>query len=111
MEALRKSRDYRRTVEGGTRENLETIISYRIPNQMGVCRIGISVTKKTGNSVKRNRVKRRIREAIRKNASFLTQGEDIVIVARRGCAAADFADIESDIRKLDRGKSGENQSI
>jgi ribonuclease P protein component len=111
MEALKKSREYRRAIESGNREILETIITYRTPNQTEVSRIGISVTKKTGNSVKRNRVKRRIREAIRRNASFLPRGEDIVIVARRGCEEASFADIEKDIRKLSKGKSGENQSV
>jgi ribonuclease P protein component len=111
MEALKKSRDYRRTVEGGSRDILETIIAYRLPNQTEVSRIGISATKKIGNSVKRNKVKRRIREAIRRNASFLPHGEDIVIVARRECTTANFADIESDIRKLGRGKTGENKSI
>jgi ribonuclease P protein component len=100
MEALKKSRDFRRVIEGGTRENLETIIAYRIPNQLDFSRVGISVSRKSGGSVQRNRVKRRINEAIRRNASFLPEREDIVIVARRKCAAADFSEIENDIRSL-----------
>jgi len=107
METLKKSRDYRRVVEGGNREILETITTYRLPNQTETTRIGISVTRKLGNSVKRNKIKRRIREAIMKSASFLPRGEDIVIVARQGCVAAGYSKIERDIKRLYEGKIGE----
>jgi ribonuclease P protein component len=100
MRTLRKSRDFRKVIEGGQREILETITARRLPNQMDVTRIGIAVTRKVGSSVKRNRIKRRIREAIRKNASFLPSGEDVVISPRQGCMKADFKDIERDIRRL-----------
>lgn len=99
METLRKSREFKRVIEGGTREMLVTITTYRLPNQTAETRIGISVSKKAGGSVERNRIKRRIREAIRKNASFLPRGEDIVIVARRNIVGADYGEIERDIRK------------
>ncbi len=100
METLKKSRDFRRTVEGGRRIHLETITAYRLPNQEGKTRIGISVTRKAcGKSVQRNRIKRRIREAIRKNAACLPAGVDMVFVARHGIAAAAFEAIEGDVRR------------
>ena len=92
-------------IEGGSREILETITLYRLPNQEGKTRIGISVTKKAGGSVKRNRIKRRIREAVRRNASFLPAGEDVVVVARRGIMAAGYEGIERDIRRVRRGNT------
>ena len=104
METLRNCRDFRRTVENGGREILETIIVYRLPNHSGTKRIGISVTKRMGNSVERNRIKRRIREAIRLNASFLPTGEDIVVVARPESRAATFERIVRDIRRIREGK-------
>jgi ribonuclease P protein component len=98
METLKNSRDFRRTIEGGQRKYLETIITYRLPNQEGKTRIGISVTKKTGGgSVERNRIKRRIRDVISKNTAFLPAGEDIVFVARPGIASAAYQQIEGDI--------------
>ncbi|MBN2025519.1 MAG: ribonuclease P protein component [Actinobacteria bacterium] len=99
MESLKKSRDFRRVIERGNRETMQTITTYRLPNQTGQTRTGISVTRKTGGSVKRNLIKRRIREAIRKNAAGLPAGEDIVFVARRGIDRASYGEIERDIRK------------
>ncbi len=104
MENLRNSRDFRRTVDGGSREILETITAYRLPNHSDTTRFGISVSKRNGNSVERNRIKRRIREAIRLNASFLPEGEDIVVVARPASKTAAFDDIERDIRRIYEGK-------
>ena len=109
MKTLRNSRDFRRTVEGGNREILETITTYRLPNNTDVTRVGISVTKRAGNSVQRNRIKRRIREAIRLSAAFLPKGEDIVVVARPGSKAAPFRDIEKDIRRIGEGKIVESE--
>jgi ribonuclease P protein component len=109
METLKNSREYHRVVRSGSREILETITTYRLPNQTEATRIGISVTKRTGNSVKRNKIKRRIREAIRKNASFLPKGEDIVIAARSGSARADFSLIEGDIKRICEGKTVDNE--
>jgi len=102
MESLKKSHDFKKVIEGGSREIMETITIYRLPNQSGKTRTGISVTKKTGGSVQRNLVKRRIREAIRENAAELPAGEDIVIIARRGTKRASYEDIARDIRKTGR---------
>lgn len=102
MESLKKSRDFRKVIECGSREIMETITIYRLPNQTEKTRAGISVSKKAGGSVKRNLVKRRIREAIRKNAAALPAGEDVVFVARRGIEKASYIDIERDIQKTAR---------
>lgn len=108
METLKKSRDFKRAVEGGCRKYLGTIIIYRLPNQEGKTRVGISVTRKTcAGSVGRNRIKRRLREAIRKNAATLPKGEDIVFVARRNIGAASFKEIEGDVLRSCGGIPGE----
>ena len=104
MESLKKSRDYKRVIENGYREIMETLTIYRLPNQAGRTRVGISVTRKAGGSVKRNLIKRRIREAIRRNATSLPAGEDMVFVARRGMETATYLDIERDIRMTGGGR-------
>jgi ribonuclease P protein component len=48
-----------------------------------VKRLGITVTKKTGNAVKRNRIKRLIREFFRLNKALFPAGQDLVIMAKR----------------------------
>lgn len=60
-------------------------------------RVGISVGKRTGNAVVRNRVKRRIREAITPMIATLPTGLDLVIIARAGSGGADYDTIARDL--------------
>ncbi|WP_210049711.1 ribonuclease P protein component [Neorhizobium petrolearium] len=57
-------------------------------------RVGFTVTKKQGNAVERNRMRRRLKEAVRQSAGFaMKNGHDYVIVARREVLAVPFADM------------------
>lgn len=102
METLKKSHDFKRVLKGGSRKKLENIIACALPNPGGPTRVGISVTRKAGGSAVRNRIKRRIREAIRKNASLLPRGVDMVILAGIKCYNAEFGEIERDIKDFIR---------
>lgn len=63
-------------------------------------RVGFTVTKKQGNAVERNRMKRRLREAVRCQAgSAMKNGHDYVIVARRELLNAPFAEMTSALSK------------
>jgi ribonuclease P protein component len=63
-------------------------------------RIGFSVSKRVGNSVTRNRVKRRLREAARRTLGDLPPGWDIVLGARSTAASADYATLDATVRAL-----------
>ena len=63
-------------------------------------RIGISVSKKVGNSVVRHRVARLVRESYRLQEKVFNSGLDIVIVARPNAATATYRDVESAILHL-----------
>ena len=67
-------------------------------------RIGYTVTKRQGNAVERNRIRRRLREAVRLKAGFdMKPGHDYVVVARRDALHAPFADLsESLARRIGR---------
>jgi ribonuclease P protein component len=71
---------------------------------VGEARVGLTVTKKTGNSVERNRIRRRLREALRLAKVLSTEPDtDYVIVARREALTVPFvrlvADLETAVRK------------
>lgn len=67
---------------------------------MDYSRIGISVSKKVGNSVVRHRITRLIRESYRLNKDNLKNGYDIVIVARNAAKDKNFFDIEKSFLHL-----------
>ena len=66
------------------------LVLYARRNRTGCNRIGITVGKKLGHAVVRNRVRRRIREVYRLNEEKFLPGWDIVVVARTRAISADF---------------------
>ena len=69
-------------------------------NGLGITRLGVTVSKKTGNAVKRNKVKRLIREHFRLNRSRFPQGYDIVIAAKKDASFLDFREIKEELGKI-----------
>jgi ribonuclease P protein component len=65
-------------------------------------RLGITVTRKIGNAVARNRIKRLVREVFRLNRVRLPEGLDLVWVAKQQAAQASFADVLDDFETLVR---------
>jgi ribonuclease P protein component len=63
-------------------------------------RFGISVKKALGGAVLRNRIRRRIREILRRNRTEIPSGWDIVIHPRRSVAQAPFAPLEAELLRL-----------
>ena len=66
------------------------LVLYARPNRTNTNRVGITVSKKLGHAVVRNRVRRRLREVYRLNENRFAPGWDIVVVARSRCIDADF---------------------
>lgn len=63
----------------------------------GPTRIGITVTRKIGCSVERNRVRRLVREVFRKNLELFPEGHDVVFIARNGAPALDYATVLAEV--------------
>lgn len=76
------------------------LVLYARRNRTGGNRIGITVGKKLGHAVVRNRVRRRIREVYRLNEDSFQPGWDIVVVARTRAVTADFATLTNALLSL-----------
>lgn len=69
------------------------LVLYARKNHTRQNRVGLTVGKKLGHAVVRNRVRRRLREVYRLNEDRFLPGWDIVVVARTRCIDADFAQL------------------
>ena len=69
------------------------IVLYARKNRTSTNRVGVTVSKKLGHAVVRNRVRRRLRAVYRLNESRFQPGWDIVVVARSRCVSATFRDL------------------
>ena len=82
FEKLRKRWEFERVYNEGRKFVNEVFVIYIAPNDLGINRLGIAVSKKLGKAVKRNRVRRLIRESFRLLEDKLRKGFDIVVVGR-----------------------------
>ncbi|MBU0734211.1 MAG: ribonuclease P protein component [Pseudomonadota bacterium] len=74
----------------GKRHHTRHFVVITKRNGLGITRLGVTVSKKSGNAVKRNRVKRLIREFFRLNYSKIPQGYDIVVAAKKDASYLDL---------------------
>ena len=97
---LKKSHEFQKTLKKGKWANASLINVYIDRNQLNKNYVGIAVGKKVSkSSVKRNRIKRLVREAYRLNEHNLGKGFNIVIIWKTSCGIelANFHDIEKDL--------------
>lgn len=101
-ESLKKNRQFQFVYRNGKSYANKYLVMYVKENGLGINRIGISVSKKVGNSVVRHRVTRLVRESYRLHENVFNSGLDMVIVARPGAASVGFAEIESALLHLSK---------
>jgi ribonuclease P protein component len=65
--------------------------------QLSTFRLGISVSKKLGNAVVRNRIRRMVKEIIRLNAKRIPAGHDLILIARKPVVGMAYLDMEKSI--------------
>lgn len=92
---IRKRREYLRVQKGGRRIFVGAFAVYARESGLRRPRLGITISRKVGKAVERNRIKRWLREAFRKNQWKLRAGLDLVFVARAGHAPLSYAQVEA----------------
>jgi len=98
--ALNKNYEFVRVYKKGKFFAGKYIVIYVLKNRFGTNRLGITANKKVGKSVKRNRMKRLIRESYRFLEDFIYPGLDIVFVARGVETEVGFAEIHKEMKFL-----------
>ncbi|MGH9426599.1 MAG: ribonuclease P protein component [Terriglobia bacterium] len=96
---LLKSEEYQRVYSAGKRKAGRFLQIFYCSNQLGHCRFGISVSRRFGNAVRRNLLKRRIREGVRRNKGLVT-GWDVVVHPRNGAEIGSGPEITSELGGL-----------
>lgn len=95
FETLRKNSDFKNVYNARRSYANKYIVMYIFENGTDTNRLGVSVSKKVGNSIVRHRLARLIREAFRLNVKDIRSGLDIVIVARAGLKEKGYKETES----------------
>jgi len=92
---VRRRADYRRIQASRSRTHTRHFLVVIVPS--AVQRLGITVTKKIGNAVVRNRVKRVLREVFRRNRALFPPATDIVFIAKHGAGKLGYADVLGEV--------------
>ena len=110
MDRLRQRADFLAVANGARVSSAAFALQTRRRDDQGPIRVGFTVTKKNGTATERNRIRRRLRELVRRmDVMSLRPHHDYVLVGRREALTRDFAvmldDLRSALRRLDRPKN------
>lgn len=87
---LTTRRQFLKVQERGVKVSADPLLGAALKNELGVTRLGITVSSKVGNAVVRSRIRRRLREVFRKRRGELPVGIDLVLIARGSARDAEL---------------------
>lgn len=99
-ESLKKSKDFQNVYNKGNSYANRLLVMYVLENHTDNNRLGISVSKKVGNSVVRHHLTRLIRESYRLNSNMFNSSLDIVVVVRTTARDENYHSLESALMHL-----------
>jgi ribonuclease P protein component len=98
MQTLRRRQDFLAAAQGPSRASPGVVVQMRRREDGDPARVGYTVTRKLGGAVTRNRIRRRLREAVRTGAAgCFRRGHDYVIIGRAATAGRPFQKLVTDI--------------
>lgn len=102
MESLKKNKEFKKVYDNGRSYATRNLVLYCLNYEKGKKnRYGLSVSKKIGNAVVRNKLKRRLREIIRNFENEKDfKGYDIIFIARKPVVKLDYQSLKKDVEKL-----------
>lgn len=101
IHSLKENHLFQKAYKKGKSISAGTVVLYAMKNYDNkTTLVGITVAKSLGNAVKRNRMKRKIKEAYRNLHPFVKEGYIIVLVARKACFNAHFTVIQDELYAL-----------
>ncbi len=98
---MRRS-DYSAVYKESEKLQARHFVLYLRANDLGHHRLGITVSRKVGKAVVRNRIKRLFREIFRRNCAEIPHHYDFVVSARQACAGADYWRLQEEFLSLVR---------
>jgi ribonuclease P protein component len=113
MDRLRQRADFLAAAAGAKAPVVAFVLQARKRRENGPARVGFTVSKRAGNAVERNRIRRRLREIVRLAPPARMQpGHDYVLVGRRAALATPFERMAEDFeRALRRVHTGDRTSL
>lgn len=98
---VKKNEDFQRVFKNGKSfANRQFVVYFLMKEEQAEFRIGLSVSKKLGNAVTRNQIKRYIRQSIHELKDELKPNIDYVIIARQPAATMDFHDVKQSLQHV-----------
>ncbi len=106
---LRKHSDYQRAYSAGRKRQSASMSWFLAPQTeaVGGPRVGLTAGKVLGKAHERNRIKRRMREAIRRHVDLLPQGFDLILHPRRAVLTAEFTKLDAEVVRILQQASAE----
>jgi ribonuclease P protein component len=101
-ERIRKSSEFAQVFKKGRRLKFAGFRVCAMKNNLDYSRIGLSAGKRLGGAVRRNRIKRRIRELFRQNKGKFSTGFDMVFMPDSKCASMDWEELRKGFEQLVR---------
>ena len=94
---VKKEKDFNAIFKEGESVANRRFVIYRLANSQEHFRVGLSVSKKLGNAVMRNQIKRRIRHILIDHRNELVDNVDFIVIARKGVENLEYAELEKNL--------------